>query len=272
MIQKNRFHQFLVQVPLLSITKKYTTFYQPRVFNFRVTDLITYNYCSITLFHLWWRLLAWFCWNKTDIQLSVFVRLLLICQGIATRIILWGGKFWSSDWWSRCQWLLCTFDLIDDTAWGKAFSFFISLSYSKHDMTMRITRMMTMILWTGGRENFLIVRFLRDALDCIWCAVNRITVDQHDGQLHPFDQLHLHHQHHVTFATNTFWATSWSWLGILLLTCQRGKSRKYLQRICHISGRQREMLTHCTSWQQNFYVRVKYHFILDWTLWMELWD
>ena len=48
---------------------------------------------------------------------------------------------------------------------------------------MRNTRMMTMILWTGGREGFLIVHFLCDALDCIWCAVNRITVDQHDGQL-----------------------------------------------------------------------------------------
>ena len=109
---------------------------------------------------------------------------------------------------------------------------------------MRNTRKMPMILWTGGREGFLIVHFLRDALDCIWCAVNRITVDQHDGQLHPFDQLHLHHQHHVTFATNTFWATSWSWLGILLLTCQRGMSRNYLRRICHISGCQSEMLTH----------------------------
>ena len=138
---------------------------------------------------------------------------------------------------------------------------------------MRITKMMTMILSTGGRENFLIVRFLRDALDCIWSAVNRITVDQHDGQLHPFNHHHHHHhQHHVTFATNTFWATIWSWLGILLLTCQRGKSRNYLRRICHISGRQREMLTHCTSWQQNCYVGVKYHFILDYTLWMELWD
>ena len=94
---------------------------------------------------------------------------------------------------------------------------------------MRITKMMTMILSTGGRENFLIVRFLRDALDCIWSAVNRITVDQHDGQLHPFDQHHLHHQHHVTSARNTFGATSWSWLGILLLTCQRGKSRNYLR-------------------------------------------
>ena len=28
----------------------------------------------------------------------------------------------------------------------------------------------------------------------------------------------------------------------------------------------------CTSWQQNFYVGVKYHFILAFTLWMELWD
>ena len=191
--------------------------------------------------------------------------------------IMWGGKFWSSDWWSLCRWLLWTLDLIDDTARRKAFllSIFFVFLYpvvSMIWMTMRITRMMTMILWTGGRENFLIVRFLRDALDCIWCAVNRITVDQHDGQLHPFDQLHLHHQHHVTFATNTFWATSWSWLGILLLTCQRGKSRNYLRRICHISGCHSEMLTHCTSWQQNFYVRVKYHFILDFTLWMELWD
>ena len=108
---------------------------------------------------------------------------------------------------------------------------------------MRITKMMTMILSTGGRENFLIVRFLRDALDCIWCAVNRITVDQHDGQLHPFNHHHHHHhQHHVTFATNTFWATIWSWLGILFLTCQRGKSWNYLRRICHIAGCQSEML------------------------------
>ena len=264
MIQKNRFHQFLVQVPLLSITKKYTTFYQPRVFNFRDTDLMTYNYCSITLFDLWWRLLAWLCWNSCLHVFSWFVRVQR--PGSSCEKVNFDRKIDDHD----------VGDLIDDTAKGRAS--FLSTSfvflYPKASMIWRWeTR--GWWLWScgqeGGRASLLFASSAMHSIAFDVQSTGSLLISMMDNSILLIN---------IIFIISIMWPLPGIPLGRRaghdwVFCCWRANEESH-ETICGgfvtFLGVRVRCWHICTSWQQNFYVGVKYHFILAFTLWMELWD